>query len=558
MSKTSDILFTLGLKSQSFDEGMKRAQEEIKKLNKARLNELQKELESVAAGTKALSKTDLNRLNREFAQLGRLMKETNTEGGKVGKWLADLRTGIGQGIGQAIAHGVVSSIQGSVGLIKEAVHEALSAGAVDAKLEAQLKASGDSPEFLEKLKKRSEEMRDKFAVDDDVTKRAFYAMSRGKMGADSILGTSDMLGDILGSEKGRAMGPEKVGQHIAAILGGQFQRMRALGVPYVEDPTKTKAQNATLAFEALGKAYQGQAEAYKKGHPGAAIDVEQREMFKLVGLELLPTIRDVAAKLATLARELRESGVFKAIGAWIKDKLDRLVEIVGNFDLDNIGQSISTLFTGLFATLGKLFDYLAEKIEQAVGNALTGAFGLSEYKTGREAWNEKNKGFIERSKKLTDFEKFREIQRLTQFVGDAGKAMFPDRAAIESAESQIRILKAQKEGKDPYATYKGKGPIFDPNDYKLPNGVRPLRTEIEKAKAKHAAEDTTAQAGWSADKVKASQVAFQRDAAKIAKSVAKMPSQIAKAVAGALKYNQSRLGVDITGGNAGVTAGTAP
>lgn len=125
----SDLVFSLGLKSDKFDANMKKAGAELRRLGQSRLDGLRKEMASLKGSTDNLAKTRLRGLMTEYSTLQGVMRKTadvarqtaaksapKSAGGGPGL-MGGFGLGAAAGVGMAAVQAVVRAVQSMSGSI---------------------------------------------------------------------------------------------------------------------------------------------------------------------------------------------------------------------------------------------------------------------------------------------------------------------------------------------------------------------------------------------------------------------------------------------------------
>lgn len=382
-----DLNFGLGLRSESFDKGMKAARNQLRELAKTRMDELRKSMAELAKDTSALSKQKLTKLTSEYNSLTRTMKATDDQGQKTLSTFRKISdsakgmfrgvgTGIMQGIGQGIWGTITGAFQSGVGLIKTAIDDAWKGQRVGAQLKAQLKASGYSGSYG-MLDDSSNTARRAYRgiFEDEDFKAAYTALIRAKFNPADAANMTGTLADV---SAGSGMSVPEVASLLALINQGQGKKaLKKLGVFPDSTPDESITGNAQEQLDLVRKQYAGQASAAaENAGPYAEANSAWGEIKKSLGNIMLPIVVPVLRKLATVLEGLLKDPQFmetlKNFSKTLESGLENLAVMIKHFDTADIFKSLWDIFKEFGSLLADVLMNAANIIGRKVDEAIHG------------------------------------------------------------------------------------------------------------------------------------------------------------------------------------------
>jgi hypothetical protein len=253
---------------------------------------------------------------RGFDQFDRATKNAARDVDRLEKSTGRLRGAMG-GLAKA---GAVAGVAGIGLALKGSVSAAIEAEKSQARLQAQLKASGISfkahrDEIEQVIQKHSQLS----GLDDEDLQDAFTNIVRVTGDVNKSLKLTGLAADFA---RAKHMDVAKAGELVGKVAGGNVGILSRYGIQI------EKGASATEALGVLQQKFSGQAEAYGKTTAGAQnrLQVAVENLGEAIGSRLLPFLAKVADGMANFVREM-ENG--EGTGGKVRRAFERVASAIG-------------------------------------------------------------------------------------------------------------------------------------------------------------------------------------------------------------------------------------
>jgi len=229
-------------------------------------------------------------------QYSRTLKTATAETAHFERQLGKATRGVAAGSGVfrtmgrsiAFASGGFLAFAGVTDLIRGSVEQANQAEAVQRKLAAQFKASGqDLGLYQQRIDQATSSVSRLAGIEDDELKQAFITAFRGSNDVTTALRIQTIAADVA---RGRNIDLQTATLALTKAFAGQTTGLRRLGIVI---PTAVKGM---AALDYVGAKFRGQAEAGTTAQE--RFNAAFKNMEEIIGTALLPTINDLLGQMA--------------------------------------------------------------------------------------------------------------------------------------------------------------------------------------------------------------------------------------------------------------------
>lgn len=366
-----DAVFSLGLKSDKFDKGVKGAQAELKKLAAVRLEGLQKELADLSKAGSGADAGRLRALTREFNELSRVSGGTKKS---LGSFFGTLKAGFGMGIGLGLFNALKNGFRSLIGVIPSLFSKAIDAGVnsrrVAASLARALENAGQSPQAMQAMSAMASNVQKVFHVDDEEMLDAYEKLVTAGMDANQAMKSSTLVVDLAAKKN---LSLAKAAEVVGKVFNGETRALQRLGIFLTS--TGTKAGDAAKGLAHLRQLTRGAAmEQGRLKNPFEAMKISLGDIFETIGLKLLPKIEPIIQKAVDFVSEFQNTERFEQIveglTSMVKGVFEWAQNLAMSLDFDNLGASlwqiVKEIGSFLFDLLVRAGEIIGDKIRVAV------------------------------------------------------------------------------------------------------------------------------------------------------------------------------------------------
>lgn len=368
-----DAVFSLGLKSDKFDKGVKGAQAELKKLAAVRLEGLQKELAELSKSGSAADAGRLRALTREFNELSRVSGGTKKS---LGSFFGTLKAGFGMGIGLGMFNMLKNGFRSLIGAVPALFSKAIDAGVnsrrVSASLARALQNAGQSPQAMQALSAMASNVQKVFHVDDEEMLGAFEGLITAGMDANQAMKSSTLVVDLAAKKN---LSLAKAAEVVGKVFNGETRALQRLGIFLTS--TGTKAGDAAMGLAHLRQLTRGAAmEQGRLKNPFEAMKISLGDIFETIGLKLLPKIEPIIQKAVDFVAEFQNTDRFQQIVEGLTSMVAGVFEWAQNLamslDFDNLGASLWKIVKEIGSFLFDLLIHAGKLIGDEIRRGVTG------------------------------------------------------------------------------------------------------------------------------------------------------------------------------------------
>jgi hypothetical protein len=389
MGAIKDLVFGLGLKSATFDNGMHSAGAELRKLAGMRLDGLRKELAALGKDGQSLSKTKFRGLMQEYRLLQQTMKNTEDHAKKLNHELHGEQ-------GKHARHG--ESIFGEMlklEVLKEGLRLAMDvfreAGAtaaeafklsfegkhVDEGLKNALEKIGQGEDF-EKIEQFSMKIERAFKIGHDDAKQGFTTLIQGGMDAAQAMKSAALAADIA---KAKKMTFQESSLLITRAFNGEMRALKQLGIFVAE--TGDKAKDGAAAMAELQKRFGGFAgAAAAASSPMESLKLAFADTLQMIGDKMVPIVMPMMQGISDWLNEIVSNG---SMSAWLEGLIDGFKTAFG-WAL-SMFTTIKTYAIGIFDFFAQIGPKLAATFQDgSLATAVFSVLGGILTAVGKLAW----------------------------------------------------------------------------------------------------------------------------------------------------------------------------